>query len=137
MCQRNDKRIHQKSVKCFRVYGVQRYGGQLTSFYYECDLPQIGVETPMRVGQFHALRSRKAVKDWAKSQWNYFGYKDVNFVIFECVLSKNLKAGVWGDDNTTKTCTGDVLTLVREVGKGYFPPRRSVAGTFELNWTAA
>jgi len=136
MCQDKSKRLHEKSVKCFRIY-TKYPGGGLLSFYCDNTLPPIGVETPKsKKEQFHALRSRKAVKDWAKSQYDFPCFKDVHFVIFECVLSKKLKGGVWGDDKTTKTVTGDVLTIVREVGNGYFPPR-SEGSTFKLNWTAA
>jgi hypothetical protein len=110
MCQDNSKRFHGKTIKCYRVYKVRH--GNLLSYYNEVKMPAMGIQTrKMDAGPFHAFRNRNDVIAWFK---NY--YDRDSFRVVECQLEKHIQVGRWGDDDSVKTCTGDVLTVVREVG---------------------
>ena len=130
MCQENPKRIHQKSVKCYRVYkfrGNFEEGGVLVSYYKDREMPALGVEVTADMqnlvenvpSPFHAFRTKKDVESWALLQCglndNYGKY-----VVFECILSKDLMGGIWDCDSNeaTRTCTGKALTIVRKVAAG-------------------
>jgi hypothetical protein len=122
MCQQLSKRIHHTNTKCYRVYSYDN--GELVSYYHCCPMPKIGVPTKADYESFHGYRTKKDVTKF----FSLDRRRDTS-VIFECVLSTRLKSGVWSVDKEIKTCTGDILTLVRQVG-------RFNANTNKLTWTA-
>ena len=142
MCQSNSKRIHQHSVKCYRVYS--EYTGKAKGYYNGFSLPPAGVPTKCQSDldgpkPFHALRSKKDVKRWNEVQGSYYGhhYYNTTLSIYECILSSKLKGGTWSDSNNltpvVKTCTGEVLTVVKKVGKIVIPPS-DIKGIFPITW---
>jgi hypothetical protein len=124
MCQVNSKRMHQVYTKCYRVYNEAG-----DSYYNGFILPAIGVNTPaLDKRPFHAFRQKKDVETWLAFGTDKCRKEFPNprrmFNVFECVLTKKLKSGKWEDSThygiIIKTCTGNVLTVVRQVGS-YHP----------------
>ena len=111
MCQDNSKRIHQKSVKCYRVYSNSwSYDkDKFTSYFYDQLMPEIGVPTKASFKPFHGYRHKKDVKAFFR------GISRDESIVFECVLTGKLQSGHWSCDIDIKTCTGNILTLVRKV----------------------
>jgi hypothetical protein len=135
MCQKLEKRVHQQSVKCYRVY-QKLSDGTLISYYEQNPAPEMGVPTIKQNNMpFHCFRSKKDVKTWH----NCTGLSRDSYVVVECVLSKRLKSGVWSDNSSVKTVTGHVLTIVREVATykpvHYFVPGRTTIKS-EAKWNA-
>ena len=139
MCQENSKRMHQKSTKCYRIY--QCATGTMQSYYNSSDMPEIGVETVAnrladstsdRLNPFHAFRTKKDVNKWPHIQvFNTVvdgGDESYNkYAVFECVLSRRLMSGTWDCCKDMRTCTGEMLTIVRKVADGVAQ---------EINWIA-
>lgn len=117
MCQMNSKRIHSKSVKCYRIYDYWHSSKKLKSFYNGSELPEIGVPTAAsgerngKLDPFHAFRNKAQIKKWAK----YVSPAE-ECVVFECTLSDKLEGGTWQQTGIL-TCTGNVLTIVRKIAK--------------------
>jgi hypothetical protein len=122
MCQVLNKRIHAKSVKCYRVYEDGK------SYYSHMPYTPLGVPTmasrntypfqPIRdTYPFHAFRAKKDVEKWLK-YGDTHSFPRGDFDVFECTLEGNLLSGEWADSNQTsvRTCTGKILTRNRLVG---------------------
>lgn len=114
MCQVLNKRIHAKSVKCYRVYQDG------TSYYARMPYTPLGVRTISDGDNnpFHAFRAKKDVEKWLKYGDTHNRWKRGNFDVFECTLEGNLLSGEWADstDTSIRTCTGKILTRNRLVG---------------------
>jgi hypothetical protein len=117
MCQVESKRVHRKSVKCYRVY--KRTDTGLRSYYNAYDLQPIGKKIKAYGTPYHAFRSKKDVNAWYKFKKNIdVGATLYPFAVYECKLFKELESGMWDCNNACKTYTGNELIVIKEVGYG-------------------